>query len=339
MKACLCIRWGPNDHSRLWKLLFHNQTSKIVRVIVKLRTWWVKVRYFAALCNLDPGPGLENLDPGGGLEKILANRGMTLAPQTFFTIARVVTLALGSWWVSKRWRSWACVSSGPRSQPEGFPWKGFSALRERQDDEDDDRDDDKDDGEDDDRDDDEDDDEDDDSDVALRRWHSTGPFFENPFNSSLHEPSSFFSLKMFPMTSFFECFWTEDWSTKGEWEFDWGGQQHVFKTVETGKKCCCCFVSTKKSSKIRVSAKWTSVSAQVVFSKCFWRPKIVCKMFLTANICVLPRSCLRPLTAIYLAGKLQRHELKSQNGRQRVVLCTGDTRNYFSQTLNRPSLL
>ena len=60
---------------------------------------------------------------------------------------------------------------------------------------------------------------------------------------------------------------------------------------------------------------------------------------LTANICVLPRSCLRPLTAIYLAGKLQRHELKSQNGRQRVVLCTGDTRNYFSQTLNRPSLL
>ena len=38
MKAWLCIRWGPNDHFRLWKLLFHNQTFKNVGAIVKLRS-------------------------------------------------------------------------------------------------------------------------------------------------------------------------------------------------------------------------------------------------------------------------------------------------------------
>ena len=52
--------------------------------------------------------------------------------------------------------------------------------------------------------------------------------------------------------------------------------KHVCKTIETQKMFL--LFRSKKSSKIRISAKWKSVSGQVVFSKCFW-PKCSAKCF------------------------------------------------------------
>ena len=128
MKACLCVRWGPNDHFRLWKLLFLNQGLQSCSYNCE-KIWVSNSSALGLLCNINPDrqAGVRLSWKRPDMFKVYIRRTYSQHHlPSFPQLRESCNLGIRKQleWVRWWWRpTLACVSSRPG------PWADLSSPR------------------------------------------------------------------------------------------------------------------------------------------------------------------------------------------------------------------